>query len=281
MDFGGLEETDLYGNMIRFCLSPVGLGLTEGTTFHPFAYDWRRDNIFSANQLAERIRNLDPTNNKRVYLIAHSMGGLVSRIMLNNASDISARTRLLFQISSPLEGSPKAFFTLNKHPEFSTLLDRYYLSGSWFSAKRHAQLLTTVQSFSSLFQLLPPRHVNVLIGPDNTEYPAVHPEAWPLQFHGQLDRANAAQPLLDVPPSIPIRGVYAEGHATDSQFVVNRDWTIIRRLRRNHGDATVLASSALARTIAENHIAITNGSTDHVALCGNPDVHALLKEAIQ
>lgn len=183
----GSGEQDVYGSLIRFCLSEEGLGLREGINFYPFAYDWRNDNSLSADHLAKRIRELDPTEEKRVYLIAHSMGGLLCRIMLNREPQIRSRTSLFFQIASPIEGSPRAFWTLHKYPEFSNFVDLFYLRRHLLNPDRRAQLLVTIRSFASLFQLLPPRHISALIGPSGAEYPAVFPDAWPTQLHSQLE----------------------------------------------------------------------------------------------
>jgi pimeloyl-ACP methyl ester carboxylesterase len=51
-------------------------------TFYLFAYDWRRDNVESARRLAAKIAALKRQLNRpdlRFDIIAHSMGGLISR----------------------------------------------------------------------------------------------------------------------------------------------------------------------------------------------------------
>lgn len=269
----GMGDKDIYGSLIRFCLSESGLGLREGVNFHPFPYDWRKDNALSADALAKRIRVLDPINEKQVYLIAHSMGGLVCRIMINREPEILRRTRLFFQIASPVEGSPRAFWTLNKYPEFDTFVNLFYLRKHILKPDRRAQLLVAVQSFASVFQLLPPRHVNTLIGPSGAEYPAVYPDAWPMQLHSQLAKAEAIQSILDIPAEIPMRCLYSGQRPTPWRFAVNRFWTITGREKRRDGDETVPASSAQARSRCEVHFEITGELTEHTALCRNPEVH--------
>src|SRR5215210_8745245 len=54
-------------------------------TFYLFAYDWRRDNVETAQLLAEKIARLKQRLGRpdlRFNLIAHSMGGLVARYYL-------------------------------------------------------------------------------------------------------------------------------------------------------------------------------------------------------
>src|ERR671920_1361189 len=51
-------------------------------TFYVFAYDWRRDNVESARQLAKRVEALKLKLGRpdlRFNVVAHSMGGLVAR----------------------------------------------------------------------------------------------------------------------------------------------------------------------------------------------------------
>ncbi len=84
--------------------------LTRAGNFHLFAYDWRRSNRHSAKKLKEFIdpllaqwrRQLFP--DAKVVVIAHSMGGLVSRYWaecLGGAEDC----RAIFTFGTPHRGS--------------------------------------------------------------------------------------------------------------------------------------------------------------------------------
>lgn len=44
----------------------------------PFSYDWRQDNAVSARQLAVKVEALQAQGFEKIWLIAHSMGGLVA-----------------------------------------------------------------------------------------------------------------------------------------------------------------------------------------------------------
>jgi hypothetical protein len=208
------------------------------------------------------------------------MGGLVSRMILNTQPDIATRTKLFFQIASPVEGSPKAYWTLNKYPELSPFIDKLYLAHHLRDPDRRARLVTSVQSFASVFQLLPPGHINVLVGPGSKTYPAVHQEAWPKQLHGQLALAESIQEYLDPPSGMKVRCVYTKQHPTASQFVVDQFWVIKARGQPTVGDQTVPASSASARSSDEIRVAVEGPLTEHTALCSNPKVHQLLREAL-
>lgn len=55
-----------------------------GARFHPFAYDWRRDNVETALRLTDTLCELCATGTvPRVTVIAHSMGGLITWGMLS------------------------------------------------------------------------------------------------------------------------------------------------------------------------------------------------------
>lgn len=55
-----------------------------GARFHPFAYDWRRDNVETALRLTDTLCELCATGTvPRVTIIAHSMGGLITWGMLS------------------------------------------------------------------------------------------------------------------------------------------------------------------------------------------------------
>ena len=97
-------------------------------TFYLFSYDWRRDNVESAQLLAQKITELKKKLDKpnlQFNLICHSMGGLVARYyIMYGAEDIldrpDARVTLrrarnvnkMLLIGTPNEGSMDALRTL-------------------------------------------------------------------------------------------------------------------------------------------------------------------------
>ena len=74
----GLINVPVYSALIRFLSD--SLGYQEGANLHVFYYDWRRTNFATAKHLSEFIQH--HVGDQQFDLIAHSMGGLVSRIML-------------------------------------------------------------------------------------------------------------------------------------------------------------------------------------------------------
>src|SRR5690606_12636790 len=64
-------------------------------------YDWRQSIDVLGAQLAQRIRQEDPNGHGRVSIVAHSMGGLVSRAALAAGAPI----RRLIMLGTPNFGS--------------------------------------------------------------------------------------------------------------------------------------------------------------------------------
>jgi pimeloyl-ACP methyl ester carboxylesterase len=77
-------------------------------------YDWRQDNAKSALRLAGVVDEaLRETRERKVVIVAHSMGGLVSRYYCRVLGGES-RVHRLFLIGSPTMGAPESYATL-KH----------------------------------------------------------------------------------------------------------------------------------------------------------------------
>ncbi len=124
---------------------------TDHFTCFQFAYDWRRDNIENARLLHEfildkkkfvegKLKELNPNSdpNVRFDIIAHSMGGLVTRwYMRYGAADLPARglpkvtwagcefVERAVLIGTPNAGSADALLQLVNGIEFSRILPEY------------------------------------------------------------------------------------------------------------------------------------------------------------
>lgn len=119
----------------------------EGKNFFPFPYDWRRDNRVAARKLRRQTREWlrrwrasSGNDDAKLILVAHSMGGIVSRYFLE-VMEGWRDTRALVSFGTPYRGSLNALDTLangmRKGP--FGLLDLSELS----------------RSFTSIYQLLP------------------------------------------------------------------------------------------------------------------------------
>ncbi len=88
--FDGAAGKDFYGKIVHtlseiggYQLKKIGQKVNpKQKNYYVFLYDWRQDNVKSASQLADFIEQirLDYNNpNLKVDIVAHSMGGLITR----------------------------------------------------------------------------------------------------------------------------------------------------------------------------------------------------------
>ncbi len=144
--------SDQYGSLIS-ALSKCGFR-EQGPkpTLIVCPYDWRKDNALAAERLAEKVVSLREIHGPQlvITLIAHSMGGLVSRYFLEsrNFTETSHRgfdnVRRLITIGTPHRGAPLAL-----HAALGQVR-RLFLSAD------QVKELANNRSFPALYQLLPP-----------------------------------------------------------------------------------------------------------------------------
>jgi hypothetical protein len=83
-------------------------GYVEGINLFVFPYDWRKSNAVSAEKLKEKIdKILADTGSEKVNIVAHSMGGLVTKKYI--AENTGDKINQLIFIGTPQLGAPKAF----------------------------------------------------------------------------------------------------------------------------------------------------------------------------
>lgn len=80
----------------------------EGLTPLPFYYDWRRDPRVSAQALKTFI-DTHTAHNERIYLVGHSLGGLVARAYLEQ-ENTNAKVDRYVSVGSPHQGTPTAYY---------------------------------------------------------------------------------------------------------------------------------------------------------------------------
>ena len=118
--------------------------LVEGENYHPFPYDWRRDNSVAATRLQAKAKvwlehRRTTVPDAKLVLVAHSMGGLVSRYFLEVLGGWRD-TRALITFGTPYRGSLNALDSLvNGFRKAFGLVD----------------LSEVLRSFTSMYQLLP------------------------------------------------------------------------------------------------------------------------------
>lgn len=144
-----LHHFDGYG---RALASLEEMGFREaGGTLVPFAYDWRMDVRESAKALKARLANRDLAG-RRIAIVAHSMGGLVTRYLIEKLGlppDI--KVELCIFVAVPHLGAPVALQNLlGLRPEI-------FLSGPQCRAALRNP------DFPSAYQLLPRAGVPALL----------------------------------------------------------------------------------------------------------------------
>ncbi len=134
-------------------------------TFYVFAYDWRRDNVESAQELVRRTDELREKLGRpdlKFNIVAHSMGGLVARYAaMYGAADLPEDGEIarptwggadfiskIFMFGTPNEGSAEAL---------TTLLEGYSVTEGLRRRVRLLNKLSREDAFTipSVFQLLP------------------------------------------------------------------------------------------------------------------------------
>jgi hypothetical protein len=139
----GLWKIDGYSRVADVIQSRFAV--REGENFFPFPYDWRRDNRAAARKLAResaewlrRRRQVHP--DAKLILVAHSMGGLVSRYYLEVLGGWRD-TRALITFGTPYRGSLNALDSL--------------ANGSRKGPFGLIDLSELIRSLTAVYQLLP------------------------------------------------------------------------------------------------------------------------------
>lgn len=161
----GAVGKDFYGKIVRtlgdtggYHLATIGQKVNpKQKNYYVFHYDWRQDNVISAGQLADFIDQIriDYDNpNLKVDIVAHSMGGLISRyyirygkqdVTIDNNFDKkislygAERVRRVILLGTPNLGSVK---TLN-----------LFITGVKIGLKKIST--ETLATMPSLYQLFP------------------------------------------------------------------------------------------------------------------------------
>ena len=170
----------------NFDVIPGNIREDKPANFFEFPYDWRRDNRVNAKILKRHLdrrlqqwREYSGAQDAKVILLAHSMGGLVSRYYLE-VLEGWRDTRALFTFGTPYRGSPMA---LN------------FLANGY--KNQFLDLTEVLRSFPGAYQLLPIYEMCHVDGVDYrvAEAPVILPnvkKAWAedaLKFHREIEDA--------------------------------------------------------------------------------------------
>jgi CHAT domain-containing protein/pimeloyl-ACP methyl ester carboxylesterase len=241
--FGGLEALHIgadgvtpdgplegyYEEVIEF------LGRTHEVV--PFAFDWRLSLRDEARRLADQVRaKLDEAErgHQPVRLLAHSMGGLVVRIMIGDHPDVWARIcrhpgGRFIMLGTPNSGTfsiPRSLFGQDKLLKQLALLD---LTNS------PKELLKTISKFPGLLEMLPAAGNGFDFFKIDTwrQFAQADDKGWVLPDETRLQAALATRALLDQSPIDPQRMLYVAGRAPKTPVALEVDASAARgeRLR--------------------------------------------------
>ena len=186
----GLIELDFYGAWIRRLREHYG----GEASVVPFAYDWRQDNVETVRGLHDRVEELRTAGAQRVWIAAHSMGGLVTAYYLRygkqdpeNARENwwgARRVERVVFAGVPFRGAAQMFHDLQHGTK--TGLNRSLLSAE------------ALGSFPSSYQLLPAPQTPFFHGADGepAELPLHEARRWRDHRWGWF-RRELAPPAMD------------------------------------------------------------------------------------
>jgi len=93
------EFVDLYNGLVK---SIENNGYTKNQDLFVFGYDWRKNINLLADDLFDFIESKTPESGDKVYLVGHSMGGLVSRAYAQKHG--TTKVEKIITIGSPHQG---------------------------------------------------------------------------------------------------------------------------------------------------------------------------------
>jgi pimeloyl-ACP methyl ester carboxylesterase len=254
----GLSKIDGYTAVSRAITD--FFDVTPGKNFFQFPYDWRRDNRANARLLKrfldKRLNSWRESpsgdNNAKVIILAHSMGGLISRYYLE-VLDGWRDCKALFTFGTSYRGSVDAVnFLANGYKKYGLDL---------------TEILHPFRSFTSIYQLLPiykmlevgDKYHRIAEAPDNLpNIVKVHAEN-ALKFHEEIENAvNSHMKDVDyrrLYQTIPIVGI--EQPTMQSASWDGKKITVSKELPKNlnqnlcNGDGTVPFASAIPFELSE------------------------------
>lgn len=213
----------LYSHLkLRLRLRAAGFAVT----LHD--YDWRLDIEASATSFAERLRRL---SSKRLAIVAHSMGGLVSRAALGLPGMQHVERVVL--LGTPNQGS---FAPVQALRGTYAVVRKLARLDAATTAERLAE--EVFNSFPSLYQMVPAAAAG---GAHDLLDPAAWPDSGPPLQSRLLESARRFRERLP-PPDERFTAIAGVGQETVTAVSSRRDgftYTITR-----HGDGTVSAASA-------------------------------------
>jgi hypothetical protein len=229
------------------------------TAVYRFAYDWRQNNILSAQQLGEAVRGWRQKHNgAKAVLIAHSNGGIISRWFIEKEGGAADVVRL-FLMGSPWDGSPKSMRVLF---EGYNVVGRRLLNFFGFNKK----LNEIIRTFPSYYQLIP--HNTKFLRDENNQ--VVNPFtdlAWTFDVAEQKAVADGLKFNQELGNTLSTHTIcyFGRKKPTTTTGIVKKSpsgkWESIQWVDTEAGDGTVTERSAVhPQSKAQHAFAVDHGS---------------------
>ncbi len=108
---------DIYAPFLNWAMA-------SGRSFHPFLYDWRRDNLENTHRFVEFLETVSRQHEgAKIQIVGHSMGGLISFVGLKRRPDLVHSA-----LFAGVPFGPMISFLEDMHAGMSTGLNRRILS---------------------------------------------------------------------------------------------------------------------------------------------------------
>ncbi len=255
-------EVKQYSNLLKRLKD---INYIEGENFFTFAYDWRRSNFKTAQLLNEFITKTSELNNRKFDIIAHSMGGLVSLILINEY-DSGKNVSNLITLGTPFLGSLDAFdMFLNGFKGVNRFMahidsNEDEIRSVMFSFESGYELLPSYTTCCILGKKLDPRRkpVNIfnLSFWQHEWLPSTFSQSSHKQFVlGSLKRGEKISDLVRkaLPQSVELYMYVGDKFDTKTQVYLDFSGQIDTYTNRN-GDGTVWKLSAARNDIPKSRV---------------------------
>ncbi len=225
----------------------------------PFAYDWRQPLEVSADQLAAEIEaHCKAEPGTTIRLLAHSMGGLVARMMIARHRELWDRLgehdgSHLLMLGTPNHGSwaiPQLFIGRERLSRILAAIDL---------RNNHAELLDLLQRYPGLLAMLPEDDDLDLFRAERWRELPLGSD-WPRPRAADLDAARRSRDRLREGAAIDTERMFLVlGHewATPSGLTVRGDEVLLQRT--SAGDGRVTWASARLPGVRSWYASIKHG----------------------
>lgn len=228
-------------------------GYVPGKTLYVFDYDWRRSNFDTAAAFAAFVAKVKAESGaQKVDVIAHSMGGIVTRIYLQENGGAAHVGRVVF-MGTPHRGAAQIFQTAD---EGWGLIENLLAGGT--KTIREAMF-----SWPSVYEVLPLDDCCIIADEAGNVRPLMlsDPANWARfsWFPDDLTRGDAAARLVEnlkrsqklgeilrrpLPAGVEPLYVGSENHETAARVLFDKDYEIEDILTGTSGDEAVTIDSA-------------------------------------